>query len=768
MKYNRISLEDFLGDFNSQINPSQSQIKTFKEHLATLHKTDPEESEEHHKNEINDFLKNTFAYKINTRNKIDAAIYEDNQAQVIIEVKALKNKAEFPKIPDSLESKALYESILYYLRELHTKGNNNIKHIILCNLNSFYIINAKDFHNCFIDDKKISGFFENTDKKQGNDDTTKKFYEEIAQYLPNLDKEISYTYFELTNIQDQDIALIYSILSPTFLLKRKSYIDANTLNQAFYDELLYILGLCEKLESGKIIIVPNTAKNSFLSSITQRLSLDKDKDFEKIFSLLTTWNNRILFLRLLESMLLSFKHIEKPFLDAEVIKDFEMLSILFFDVLAKKEEDRGSDIPIVFENIPYLNSSLFDKTTLEKESKDGGENKQIQLLVSNPLNLYPKSILKKSPDYKDKSSLPLLEYLFAFLHSYDFTTTPKDIENHTKMNFDKLINSAVLGLVFEKLNGYKEGSFYTPSFITSYMCRQSLEKIVIDKFNTIKNWKCENIIDIKNNIGNNTRDIKEADEIFYQIRICDPAVGSGHYLVSALNELIYIKQSMGILCDEEYGRIDSIELRLDNDEIIITQNGKPFSYTIPEAENTTSQTIQKTFFNTKRKIIENCLFGVDINPNSCEITRLRLWIELLKYSYYKDIPNRCLETLPNIDINIKAGNSIISNIDLKTTKDSLLKELKKRYNDKTNLENIGELNKIIQDLENKLPANIDKYKKAVYHYKNETSKDLKDKDKKTIKESEKFILGLFTKLSSQYIDFRLALGKYLQDYGYRD
>lgn len=456
MKYNRISLEDFLGDFNSQINPSQSQIKTFKEHLATLHKTDPEESEEHHKNEINDFLKNTFAYKINTRNKIDAAIYEDNQAQVIIEVKALKNKAEFPKIPDSLESKALYESILYYLRKLHTKGNNNIKHIILCNLNSFYIINAKDFHNCFIDDKKNSGFFENTDKKQGNDDTTKKFYEEIAQYLPNLDKEISYTYFELTNIQDQDIALIYSILSPTFLLKRKSYIDANTLNQAFYDELLYILGLCEKLESGKIIIVPNTAKNSFLSSITQRLSLDKDKDFEKIFSLLTTWNNRILFLRLLESMLLSFKHIEKPFLDAEVIKDFEMLSILFFDVLAKKEEDRGSDIPIVFENIPYLNSSLFDKTTLEKESKDGGENKQIQLLVSNPLNLYPKSILKKSPDYKDKSSLPLLEYLFAFLHSYDFTTTPKDIENHTKMNFDKLINSAVLGLVFEKLNGYKE------------------------------------------------------------------------------------------------------------------------------------------------------------------------------------------------------------------------------------------------------------------------------------------------------------------------
>lgn len=665
MKYNRISLEEFLGDFNSQINPSQSQIKIFKEHLDTLHKTDAEESEEHHKNEINDFLKNTFAYKINTRNRMDAVIYEDEQVQVIIETKSLKNKTEFPKDKDSLQSKALYESILYYLREFHIENNNNLKHIILCNLREFYIIDAKGFYECFAKDKEINKFFKNVDKKQGNNTTTDKFYEDICEYLPKLDKQISYTYFELSP-SSPDIALIYSILSPTFLLKRKSYIDANTLNQGFYEELLYILGLQEKSENGKIIIIPNEAKNSFLSAITQKLSLDKDEDFEAIFSLLTTWNNRILFLRLLESMLLSFRHIQKPFLDVEIIKDFEMLSILFFDVLAKKEDDREADIPIAFQNIPYLNSSLFDRTTLEKEHKDGGQNKQIQVLSSKPLELYSRSILKKSPDYKDVFSLPLLEYLFAFLHSYDFTTTPKDIENHTKMNFDKLINSAVLGLVFEKLNGYKEGSFYTPSFITSYMCRQSLEKIVIDKFNALKGWKCENIIDIKNHIGSNTRDIKEADEIFYQIKICDPAVGSGHYLVSALNELIYIKWRIGILCDEEYGRIDSIELRLDNDEIIITENGKAFSYTIPEAENAKPQIIQKAIFTTKRKIIENSLFGVDINPNSCEITRLRLWIELLKYSYYKDIAKGRLETLPNIDINIKAGNSLISNFPINT------------------------------------------------------------------------------------------------------
>lgn len=659
MKYNQISLEDFLGDFQSQINPSQSQIKIFKEHLATLHKTDPEESEEHHKNEINDFLKNTFAYKINTRNKIDAAIYEDNRAQVIIEVKALKNKTEFPKTPDSLESKAFYESILYYLRELWTERNNNIKHIILCNLHSFYIIDAKEFHKCFANDKEIDKFFKNVDKKEGNDTTTDKFYEEIRQYLPNLDKEISYTCFELTNIQDQDIALIYAVLSPTFLLKRKSYIDANTLNQGFYDELLYILGLCEKTESGKIIIVPSDTQNTFLHSITQNLGFDKEKDFEEIFSLLTIWNNRILFLRLLESMLLSFGHIKKPFLDLETIADFKVFNQLFFDVLAR-EEDSRTEIPRGLEDIPYLNSSLFEKTPLESEN---GKNKQIKSLDSKPLKLYKTSILKQNSQYKDKDSLPLLEYLFAFLHSYDFTTTPKDIENHTKMNFDKLINSAVLGLVFEKLNGYKEGSFYTPSFITSYMCRQSITKVVIDKFNTIKKWDCKTLDELYNKI----EDIGEANQIFHSITICDPAVGSGHFLVSALNELIYIKYKLGILCDTQGLKLKDITLELINDEMVIRDsNGDIYSYTIPAHQEIETHKIQKAMFYTKKNIIENCLFGVDINPNSCEITRLRLWIELLKYSYYKDIANKRLETLPNIDINIKAGNSLISNFPIDT------------------------------------------------------------------------------------------------------
>ena len=73
--------------------------------------------------------------------------------------------------------------------------------------------------------------------------------------------------------------------------------------------------------------------------------------------------------------------------------------------------------------------------------------------------------------------------------------------------------------------------------------------------------------------------------------------------------------------------------------------------------------LQKMLFEEKQRVIENQLFGVDLNPNSTQITKLRLWIELLKNSFY-DENSKTLVTLPNIDINIKTGNSLISRFDL--------------------------------------------------------------------------------------------------------
>ena len=109
-----------------------------------------------------------------------------------------------------------------------------------------------------------------------------------------------------------------------------------------------------------------------------------------------------------------------------------------------------------------------------------------------------------------------------------------------------------------------------------------------------------------------------------------------------------------------------------NDELIVTdEEGELFDYNPKSKE---SQRIQETLFHEKQTIIENCLFGVDINPNSVKICRLRLWIELLKNAYYKNATE--LETLPNIDINIKCGNSLVSRFDIDADLKQALKKSK--------------------------------------------------------------------------------------------
>nr|WP_233714095.1 TaqI-like C-terminal specificity domain-containing protein [Helicobacter rappini] len=676
-----------------------------------------------------------------------------------------------PVLVENLESKAFYESILYFLREYKTHNNNDIKHIILTNTRDFYLIDAREYL-IFAKDKTILKAFDNCDKNQGTDTSTSKFYATLKDYLPSLNSTLKFTHF---HIQTTPLPLLYQALSPQVLLKQKNCIDANTLNQSFYDELLYILGLKEIDQKGKILILPTTEQNTLLDSICNKLGLDRDKDFETIFSLLTTWNNRILFLRLLESMLLSFKHIKKPFLDIDTLQNFTDLNTLFFDILALKKEKRKTDLKLK-DSIPYLNSSLFDKTELEKQ------NKEISKLDSNHLAIFKHSILKKDKDYKDTQSLPLLEYLFKFLHAYDFTTTPKDIIDHIKTNHDKLINAAVLGLVFEKLNGYKEGSFYTPSFITSYMCKESLEKVVIEKFNERKSWECDSLESLAQKLDKLTDSkdgYKEANAIFDSIKVCDPAVGSGHFLVSMLNAMIELKFRLKILCEihiddngeRDYKRLKDIRLRLENDEILIQDsNNTLHTYQTPAHENLESHIIQKALFHNKRILIESCLFGVDINPNSCEITKLRLWIELLKYSFYIFDSNGKntgdLETLPNIDINIKCGNSLVSNIALDMTKESLEKDLKNRLNDNATLESANEILSTINDIQNKLPHTIQDYKDAVSAYKNETNAELKSLHKQKIHTTQSFIIAIFHKTSKAYQNFKNALSSYLQRYGY--
>ncbi len=719
IKFAHISLKDFIKKYNPQ-EPKKETIENFEKEInSLLENAKRQDGEEFQKNEINKFLKNTYDYHCNTYEKVDSAIYVDGEAWVLIEVKALNNRNEFPKDRENPLSKAFCQMVFYFLNAI--KNNNSLKHAIICNAHEFFLFDYKDLLNLFQNDKEIKKLHKNCASKEGTDSKTKKFYSDLEEYLKKDFKgELRYTYFNLNS--DDPKELIYQVLSHEVLLKQRKTLDANTLNKDFYEELLYILGLEEQNDKGKILIKPSRTQNSLSDALKKEYN---NLDDEEVMALLIAWNNRILFLRLLESLLISFKHFEKPFLTIENFKDFYALNTLFFEVLAKKNNEREIKEDKILGKIPYLNSSLFDKTPLELKGHE------IKLLNNEPLEIYPKSILKKDEKYKNEKPLPLLEYLFTFLRVYDFTTTPKDIKDNRNTSESRLINPSVLGLVFEKLNGYKEGSFYTPSFITSYMCRESITTIVLDKFNQKYNIECEDLKELKSYLKNNYKEDKRKEylQVLLTLRICDPAVGSGHFLVSALNEMVRIAYELGLIASLP---LDAT-LELENDEILIKISNKPFIYKHPSSEKEQSHHIQKELFELKKSIIENCLFGMDINPNSCEITKLRLWIELLKYSYYifeEGKNTNALETLPNIDINIKCGNSLISRF-------SLHDDLKKIPNIKKKIQEYKDLVAQYKDPNPLFPLNKTDLTNKIQDLKTTFSLELKDS--KTKAELEKAI-----------------------------
>ncbi|EFU0525897.1 class I SAM-dependent DNA methyltransferase, partial [Campylobacter coli] len=456
---------------------------------------------------------------------------------------------------------------------------------------------------------------------------------------------------DLTFLKDKQksnfkkLASIYKTFHRDFLLSEFNPNDANSLNNAFYKELLYILGLCESKQNSKLIIAKSEEskeeQGTFYTAINSKL---KEENFETILKLLILWLNRILFLKLIESNLVRFNDDKNlKFLNFKKIPDFDKLSELFFEVLAKEKSTRKKS---EFAYLPYLNSSLFEKQSIENTLEISSLSNDLKLFY------YKNTVLKDDKCKAKKGQVGLLEYLFEFLDSFDFGS---DDEQSEILSQKELISSSVLGNVFEKLNGYKEGSFYTPSFITSYMCKESITKVVLDKFNAQFDLDAKNISELRKSLRK--EDKKAQKELLNSIKICDPAVGSGHFLVSALNVMLSIYDELNLFDEEFY-------LEVQNDEILITNHkGEFIKYKRPKTPKDKAHLIQQELFHTKKDIIENNLFGVDINPNSCEITKLRLWIELLKHSFYQSFDDgnyHDLKTLPNIDINIKCGNSLVS------------------------------------------------------------------------------------------------------------
>ncbi|EPC6691581.1 DUF7149 domain-containing protein [Campylobacter coli] len=671
MKFEAIDEKEFLNPYYRKKPILEAElnefIKALKDYKTSLENNLKNNEDSLVANALSKFFENLhFECEIKSIHKgnsgIDLALKKDKQIQVIIEAKLPHSKEFFSQSKPNC--KALHECILYYLRERKAL-NSSLKHIIITDFYRFYIFKADLFEELFNKNKYFKEAFENFESKnslfKGNTD---EFYKECEKllssekYLDSITRKdlfdepsLKGVFIDLKPILEQEkpsfskLKPVFKIFHKDFLLSEFNPNDANSLNNAFYKELLYILGLYESKQNSKLIIAKSQEseeeQGTFYTAINSKL---KEENFETILKLLILWLNRILFLKLIESNLVRFNDDKNlKFLNFKKIPDFDKLSELFFEILAKERSTRKKS---EFAYLPYLNSSLFEKQSIENTLEISNLNNDLKL------NYYKNTVLKDDKCKTKKGQVGLLEYLFEFLDSFDFGS---DDEQSEILSQKELISSSVLGNVFEKLNGYKEGSFYTPSFITSYMCKESITKVVLDKFNTQFDLDAKDISELRKSLRK--EDKKAQKELLNSIKICDPAVGSGHFLVSALNVMLSIYDELNLFDEEFY-------LEVQNDEILITgRKGEFIEYKRPSTPKDKAHLIQQELFHTKKDIIENNLFGVDINPNSCEITKLRLWIELLKHSFYQSFDDENyhdLKTLPNIDINIKCGNSLVS------------------------------------------------------------------------------------------------------------
>lgn len=267
--------------------------------------------------------------------------------------------------------------------------------------------------------------------------------------------------------------------------------------------------------------------------------------------------------------------------DKESQKDFyqKYLSKIFFEALntpdRKNEEFTLHDGKTVC--IPFLNGGLFEE---EQEPKG---HRKIQF-----------------PDF-------YFEDLFKFFNGYNFTIYENSPEEHTVA-----VDPEMLGHIFENLIDYNKdtGTFYTPKEIVQYMTQESL----IEYLNTHlqkERKEIENLLKNHYTKPFNNVELEKINQLLDEVKICDPAIGSGAFPMGMLQEIFNLKAVIAYELKKEWNPAQ-----------------------------------------VKQDIIQNSIYGVDLDEGAVEIARLRFWLSLV---VDEGIP----KALPNLDYKIMQGNSLL-------------------------------------------------------------------------------------------------------------
>jgi hypothetical protein len=283
----------------------------------------------------------------------------------------------------------------------------------------------------------------------------------------------------------------------------------------------------------------------------------------------------------------------------------QWLTKLFFDTLNQKRDKDDFIMPDgTIVKIPFLNGGLFEDDS-HYETHQQAANKK---------NSSPFSDATRLVDFPKE----LFINMFLFFDKYNFTIYEDDPNDHTIA-----VDPEMLGRIFENLleDNKDKGEYYTPKEIVHYMCRESLKAYCLN-YEPCDTFMYDDYKEIVENLFSNDGKFNQRrgidiilqtiNEKLDKVKICDPAIGSGAFPMGLLHEIFTVKQTIALLA------------------------GKEFSPS-----------------KTKLDIIQNSIYGVDIERGAVDIARLRFWLSLI-------IDEGVPKPLPNLDYKIVVGNSLVS------------------------------------------------------------------------------------------------------------
>ena len=369
----------------------------------------------------------------------------------------------------------------------------------------------------------------------------------------------------------------------------KTAFSVEALSDEFFDKYReQYADFIQYITGKRIVKVGSKWEEKVLCKPNAALMLAFDHDEKKIRDYIKKMMGRITFLHFLQRkgwMCGDLNYMQNMFKKSAYQNDYldSVLEPLFFGILNTKPAEReelftkynwDKSLLKEWKDIPYLNGGLFE---CDEEDK--------------PESRFPADYFKR---------------LFQFFSEYNFTIDEND-PNDAEVGVDP----EMLGKIFENLleDNKDKGAFYTPKEIVRYMCQESLiayletnTSIAKDKIRQFVLSPEEGVADIPENKKPKLLAALE------EVKICDPAIGSGAFPMGLLNELLHCRE---VLSGEHYDRAE-----------------------------------------IKKSIIQNNIYGVDIEKGAVDIARLRFWLSIV-------VDEETPSPLPNLDYKIMQGNSLI-------------------------------------------------------------------------------------------------------------